>query len=470
MKKIYISALILALSVSSCDTFDKNPSSSWDSEGAIETLEDLTYAVNGVYESQTSSMDLGTNPRGGYAGDFALYADMRGSDFQCIGNNNQATDVSKYQATKNSSDAYNFYRRFYLSLSRTNKVLAAVEEKGMAGEEVDVQVGELYALRALFHFDLARLYAKLPVNAQPNDLGIVLSTQVNESGYIGERATIQKTYEVIVQDLTTALGKLPEISGESDKKIGHINYWGARALRARVYLYMGDNANALADAQYVIEHTPYRLYTKDEYTSVWTKEGTAESLFELQITSLYNAQRNSLGYYTHAEGYAEAAITTGFKEFLQARSNDVRSTLIAEETNTDGKTNKGWYIQKYPGRDGEIYVNSPKVIRLSEVYLIAAEAALKTGGNAPYYINELRKNRIEKYQEVTSVTLDDILTERRLELYGEGHSAWDNWRNQRSIMSAAVKEVKYDDYRTVMPIPVSEINVSRGKLVQNQGY
>ena len=80
MKKIYLPILLLTLAVSSCDTFDKVPSSEWPSEGAIKTLEDLQFAVNGVYESQTSSIDAGTNPRGSYAGDFFLYADQRGSD------------------------------------------------------------------------------------------------------------------------------------------------------------------------------------------------------------------------------------------------------------------------------------------------------------------------------------------------------------------------------------------------------
>ena len=67
-------------------------------------------------------------------------------------------------------------------------------------------------------------------------------------------------------------------------------------------------------------------------------------------------------------------------------------------------------------------MNNPKVIRLSEVYLIAAEAALKSindnGASAAEYINTLRKNRITGYEEVSTVTLDDILTERRLELNG----------------------------------------------------
>lgn len=467
MSKIYISILALGLSVSACDTFDKVPSAEWPSEDAISTIEDLEYAVNGVYESQTSSIDNGTNPRGSYAGDFTLYADMKGSDFQCIGKNNQATDVSKYQATKNSSDASNFYRRFYLSLARINKIFEGIEKANLSGEVVDAYEGELYALRAMFHFDLARLFAKLPSNAQDSDLGIVLSTQVYESGYIGERATVAQTYEMILADLKTALEKLPETES---KVLGHLNYWGARALRARVYLYMNKNVEALTDAQYVIDHSPYQLLSRNEYVGSWAKEGSNESIFEIMVTSLYNAQRNSLGYYTHAEGYAEAGITDSFKEFLQTRPDDIRSTLIVEETDTDGKTNKGWYIQKYPGRDGQIYVNSPKVIRLSEVYLIAAEAAQKTGGDAAKYINELRKNRIQGYTDVVTVTLDEILTERRLELYGEGHSAWDCWRNKLSVNNAAVKEVKYDDYRTVMPIPVSEINVSKGKLIQNEGY
>ena len=363
MKKIYLPILLLTLAVSSCDTFDKVPSSEWPSEGAIKTLEDLQFAVNGVYESQTSSIDAGTNPRGSYAGDFFLYADQRGSDFKAIGSNKQTVDVYAYQATKNSSDSYYFYKRFYLSLARINKVLEGVKKSGLEGAEVDVQVGELYALRALFHFDLARLFAKLPCNAQASDPGIVLSTEVFESGYTAERATIAKTYETILDDLKTALDNLPETS--KVVTAGHIDYWGARALRARAYLYMNENSKALEDAKYVIEKSPYKLYTRDEYETVWTKVGSSESIFEFLITSLYNAQRNSLGFYTHAEGYAEAGITEGFKTFLQERPEDVRSTLIAEES--DGGDNEGWYIQKYPGRDGEIYVNNPKVIRLSEV-------------------------------------------------------------------------------------------------------
>jgi hypothetical protein len=145
------------------------------------------------------------------------------------------------------------------------------------------------------------------------------------------------------------------------------------------------------------------------------------------------------------------------------------------EEETENKYN-GYYPQKYNGRDGQIYVNNPKIIRLSEVYLIAAEAALKTGnagsaaGGAAYYMNLLRKNRIENYVDVATVTLDDILMERRLELFTEGHTAWDYWRNGKSVNNKYAGVIDANDNQTVLPIPQTEIEVSAGKLVQNTGY
>lgn len=475
MKKLhYIAAFALGLATVSCDVLDKEPSNSWESSTAIQSYDDLVYAVNGVYESQTNAIDNGSNYRGSYAGDFTLYADMKGSDYQCLGNNNQATDVSRYQATPSGSvSADNFYKRFYLSIARINKVLEGVKEAGLEGDDINTQLGELYALRALFHFDLARLFAKLPstVDNWETEPGIVLSLETHDSDYIGTRSSLKTTYETIISDLGTALNYLQSATAANN---GHINYWGALALRARVYLYMDNcggtdyNSLALQDAEDVINSGVYSLYERDDYAGAWSSEYTSESILEIQVTSLYNPQRNSLGYYTHAEGYAEAALSTSFQTFLNGHSGDIRSTVVATEQ--DGNIS-GTFSQKYPGRNGEIYVNNPKVIRLSEMYLIAAEAALKANsGNAVSYINQLREKRIANYSDVSNVTLDEILDERRLELNGEGHMAWDMWRNKKSVNNPYAGEITYDDYRTVLPIPQAEINVSKGSLKQNQGY
>ena len=82
----------------------------------------------------------------------------------------------------------------------------------------------------------------------------------------------------------------------------------------------------------------------------------------------------------------------------------------------------------------------------------------------------MRQNRIEGYTDVASVTLEDILFERRIELFAENSMAFDYWRNKMSITNPNVGEVKYNDYRVILPIPQDEINLAPDVLVQNPEY
>lgn len=50
----------------------------------------------------------------------------------------------------------------------------------------------------------------------------------------------------------------------------------------------------------------------------------------------------------------------------------------------------------------------------------------------------MREKRITGYSDVNTVTLDEILKERRIELNGEGHMAWDMWRNKKSVNNPKV--------------------------------
>jgi len=358
-------------------------------------------------------------------------------------------------------------------LAQINSVLSMMDnitDKDSDIAKFNDYKGQLLALRALQHFDLARLYAKLPTTATDMNAansGIVLSDEVYESNYKGKRSTFQETYDHILKDLETALPLLSKTKTLGAAK-GYITYWGAKSIQARAYLYLDRNAEALAAAKEVIEEGPYKLYTIEEYPQVWTQEATSESIFEWAITTNYNAQRNSVGYYTNTgtSGYSECGLTTAFLEFLNERPKDVRSTLKAVLDPKEGN----YYPRKYPGRDGEVYVNNPKIVRLSEVYLIAAEADIKLNGESSSYgvglINTLRTNRITDYKNVTSVSIDDILTERRLELFTEGHNAWDYWRNKKSVNNTTAKVVNYDNNKTIMPLPQREITMNP-ELVQN---
>ena len=474
MKKIYTLLLMMGLlTASSCSDFlDRTPSTSAPVETAIKSMSDLHNAVNGIPYLLVSE-------RMSYTSDFGIYADLRGEDFGPKNTVNQAGAIARYQVSKYDYESATAYGNFYEAIANVNKIFSLIDGVTYTEEEQEEfndLKGQLYAWRALLHFDLARYFAEIPTAADDinaENSGIVLSTATYPTDYIGTRSTLKETYDQIIEDFTLAL---PLLTKKTRK--GYINYWAALALRSRAYLYYGKNAEALKDAKEVIGTDEYKLYTIENYEKVWEQEFTDESLFELITTDTYNAQRNGLGYYCDAEGYAECMFVESapLYTYLTTHPEDVRSKMIKTQEGINPATKKpytypGSFPAKYPGRQKNLYVNSPKIIRLSEVYLIAAEAALKTNdGNAAEYINALRKNRIEDYQEVGSVTLDDILTERRYELFAENHFSFDMWRNKKSVHNTNVGDVDYNDYRTIFPIPQDEIDVAKGKLVQNPEY
>ena len=126
------------------------------------------------------------------------------------------------------------------------------------------------------------------------------------------------------------------------------------------------------------------------------------------------------------------------------------------------------------------YTSNNPVFRLSEVYLIAAEAASKNGdkSNAAKYLNPIveRANPAATVAEA-DVDLDRILMERRKELVAEGHRLFDLIRNKRDIVRKSCPRVfdittrlniPYDDYQVIFPIPRSELNAN--PITQNPGY
>ncbi len=474
--KILLSLVLLGgILFSSCDDFlTEEPSVTLPPEEAISRLKDLEYAVNGVLSTSLN--------RYYYGGDFVVSADLKGSDCRSIGGNNQISPVGRYQHTQYTDYSRVPYLTGYTMLARINNIIensADLPETDPTDQSVVKArlMGELYALRGLVHFDMARLYAQLPTVATDLNAvqsGVPISDKVFPREYRPLRATLTQTYKQVVDDLTQGITLLEPYKGS--KVNGRINYWGTKALRARAYLYLGQNNEALADAVDVITNSGYTLLTKDGYAASWEREGASETIFEILTTDLYNAQRNSPGFYCAAAGYGEVAATDAFRTFLDAdptNLKDVRSKIIVYEQSSTG-SNKGYYIKKYPGR-GNLYVNNIRVIRLAEVYLIAAEAAVKGGTatgalGAEEYINKLRQNRIEGYTDVASVTLTDVLNERRKELAAEGHMVWDQWRNGLDVFSFALNTtVSRTDYRCILPIPQRERDINED-LKQNPGY
>lgn len=473
MKKIYlVLGLALGVTFTSCSDFlDREPSVELPANTAITTVNDMNNAINGI--GYILCGDLGN--RFTYGSEFSIYADLLTNDYSVIEDNGQTRSISNYTITNTDYPSEDGYSSYYKALANVNNALASIPNI-TDGDEATINdlKGQLLAWRGLLHFDLARMFCHIPTTvADPSKaLGLVLADKVYGTDYKGTRTDLKTTYDFIIQQFTDAMPLLSKTSAT-----GYFNYYGALALRARAYLYAGEYAKALADANEVINSKAYSLYTKDKYASVWAEEGTSESIFEFLVTSTYNAQRNSPGYYSDIDGYSELAFNTDSKLYKYLKENektDCRSKLVVYQNTkkNDGSIDKeGYFPKKYPGRNGEIYVNNPKIIRLSEVYLIAAEASyyISGGAAAAPYINEIEKNRVEGYTDKASVTLDDILFEYEKEMFQENQIAFAYWRNKKSVTSQVNKVVNYDDARTVLPLPKSELDQNKD-LQQNDGY
>lgn len=463
MKKIfYIS--ILALVLGACSTLEQEPTTSVSTSTAITSVEDLSYAVNGAYYIATSGGQMSP------AAEMAVYADVIGPDSDVKNGSGQYCQ-KLHERSVTAKDSYDTYYYLYKAIANVNKALEAAE--AIEDPAKAPLIAELYGMRALFHFQLATFYAPIPTSGSNNKLGIVLSTEVYDISERKARASLDETYDQIVKDFTTCINDPSVKTGVND---GHINKWAALALRARAYLYWGKNAEALADAKNVIDNSPYTLYTTENYVKSWSvQDGCDEMIMQYIQNDEYNAQRYNPGYYTHPDGYTEYLVTTEFFNFMQENKNDIRSKMVAFRETENGKGVNGYYPMKYVGKAGSsvpLYANNIKVCRLSEMYLIAAEAAFKTSGAtaAVGFLNTLRKNRIIGYTDATTTDIDDIINERRKELFAEGHVAFDYWRNGKTFKCGPATYEPANN-KNVLPIPQDEIDVCGSDLLQqNPGY
>ena len=462
MKRL-LYTICAAVAMTACSALEQNPSTSMTTDTAITTISDLSNAVNGAYYIATygTMLTMGS--------ELAIYADLIGPDsYQPASSGQNPSRIAQFGLTP--ADTYGAYAYLYWALANVNNAI----EKGKLIEGSESYIAELHAMRGLFQFHLATFFAPIPTSGSTNKMGIVLSDRVFDISYVGERASLDATYEQIVNDFTTAI----ESGLNKEANTGHMNYWAALALRARANLYWGKYADALADAKEIIKDSPYKLYTPANYVAAWAQEGADEVIMEYLQTDTYNSQRYAPGYYTSPYGYSEYGVNEAFFNWITADANDIRAQMVADYTTAPAGAenyNTGYYPLKYPGKSGAsspMYTNNIKVIRLAEIYLIATEAALKVpaeASNAVGYINTLRKNRITGYTDAASVTIDDILNERRKELFAEGQIAFDFWRNGKDVVNGGVTTSPTSN-KTVLPLPKEELDLAKGKLVQNPGY
>ncbi|MGN1215545.1 MAG: RagB/SusD family nutrient uptake outer membrane protein, partial [Candidatus Cryptobacteroides sp.] len=454
-----------------------------NAEGSIQAPSDATAIIRGVMRKMTSTTTYGRN--------MFLYADAKGGDLTIYSVGRGADDLYRFQHSATSGTYSGFWTGIYSYIMNMNSIIAQIDKLEAEGKSgFDNVKGQAYMLRAMFYFDLVRLYG-LPYNYKPDSYGVPSITSVLPAAAQPTRASVRENYTQIVSDLEQAVS----LMGKSNPATLP-NYYAAKALQARVYLFMEDYSNALAAAKGVIDSGKYSLYSNSEWASSWAAGPGKESIFVLGIDSVSDNGTSSLGYYYVPRKYKSASTAMGwflasnyFLDRLGEDSDDVRWGIMeSDEYAADLKVDHKGSCLKYSWYDssaGKITTaNSITLIRLSEVYLIAAEAALHTGApaDAADYLNAIRK-RSPNLVPADASTVSDamILSERSKELFGEGHRFFDMMRLGQTVefnddlmdlnVTRRGKTIDRTNGLIVLPISQDELNSNPAIAPQqNEAY
>ncbi|MCF0176988.1 MAG: RagB/SusD family nutrient uptake outer membrane protein [Bacteroidales bacterium] len=477
----YIILSMALFAVCSCGNkwLDLEPSNAVKTEGSVKLLSEAEYALNGIYSIMRSS--------DAYSGRIMYYGDVTGDDMQAVSETKRTGDYYRFAYTKDNGPS-SHWSYLYRIIQNANMILNQIDAIKVGEDEQDYKndlIGQALALRGLALFDLTRFFGYPYMKDNGASLGVPITKESIGIDAQPSRNSVAECYDAFIDDLEKSVKLL---SGSFNK--GKFNRWAAMSLLSRAYLYKGENQKALEMAESAIkgaESNGWKLWTNKEYPVAWandaSKSNPGEILFEMVITVEESQGKETMGRLNSYDGYDDMCVTVSFYHFLLQDPDDVRLKLLS----FDGK--KYAYVNKYqPQGDEDIMDANVPVIRLSETYLIAAEAAVKVGDNeaAVKYLDAI-VNRANPAKTVKDqiVTLDDVLSERRKELVAEGHRMFDAIRNglvverisetdskiskTRHFAPKETMSFNWDYFKIVLPIPKKEMDANRN-MVQNPGY
>jgi len=372
----------------------------------------------------------------------------------------------------------------YFTINAVNAVMDKIDDPESPYSLDDQDIANIYAealfIRALSHFDLVREYAH-PYNytSVATHFGVPYVFHSDSEAKPG-RETVAKTYEYIIADLLKAEELIdPDYvrSGCTDPK-ATANIYAIQALLARAYLYSQNWQKAAEYATKVIDSGKFRMWTAKEVkdAAIYNVDvpGEGEVIFEVYVNtsqSYGGGNENVWGLTSFNGGYADCGVSNDVLELFD--EGDVRATMY-----TPDKDGNGLFTLKYDGKGlGSIDANNIIVLRLSEMYLIRAEAAIKGAKGSWVPANDLKTIADNRGAAAEPATETGVYNELAKEFCWEAHFWFDLARTGRDMTRNDVsgttipKTLKKGDNKWAMPIAVREFNVNPSlKGQQNPGY
>ncbi|KJJ39314.1 MULTISPECIES: RagB/SusD family nutrient uptake outer membrane protein [Aequorivita] len=455
--KKYIYLLLCPLLFLGCEDFleAEDPLGQLNSPLVFEDEATATAAVTTLYAKLRDEVLLTGNTQG-----LGLLMGIYADEMDYYGFGGEPLD-SFYQHQVFSDDviAENLWTQSYALIYMGNAILEGLETSQILSAESKAQLrGEVLFIRALSYFYLVNLYGDIPY-------AITTNYEVNS---ILSRMPASQVYENIVIDLNeskTLLGT-NYISGERTR----VNSMGVSALLARIYLYTEQWNAAEMEASAVINNTSlYNLET--EVSNEFLKESPSAILQFKPKTEGNNTLEASTFIFT-AGPPPLVSLEPQLIEGMEA-DDQRREQWIGEVT--DGS--QTWY---YPNK----YQNNSNtgtsmeysiVFRISEQYLIRAEAKAKLG-NLPDALEDLNtiRNRaglMDSEATTQNEILEAIFQERYHELFSEfGHRWFDLKRLGLANEILAPIKPGWKPTDVLLPIPENELLMNPNLYPQNPGY
>ncbi|MEJ2501981.1 MAG: RagB/SusD family nutrient uptake outer membrane protein, partial [Gemmatimonadota bacterium] len=299
---------------------------------------------------------------------------------------------------------------YYQGIYRANVAIQNIPDIEMDEQVRARLVGENQFLRAYYYAFLARAFGGVPLITEP----------LNPGEYFQPRATREAVFDQIEQDLNDAIAVLPPQSQYGPADIGRASRGAAQALLARVHLFQGEYQQAYDAATAVINSGEYSLYP--DYAEIFTYDGenSSESVFEVQVIAVDGGNNGPSGGATqHAQvqgvrgppnnlGWGFNTPSPDLEASYEPGDPRLQATILYPWENLKFSTDRLTWInpsmpnnrfnQKVqqpadnPGGSGNSGVNI-RVIRYSDVLLMAAEAAYQLGntGEATTWLNMVRE-------------------------------------------------------------------------------
>ncbi|MFC3196115.1 RagB/SusD family nutrient uptake outer membrane protein [Parapedobacter deserti] len=472
--KAYINTIfltLLAASLSSCnDWLDVEPKSQVRDLDLFATETGFKEALAGVYSTLTTESLYGREMTFGLMGVIGYEWDFQSITYDP----DRMFDYESSLTSLNRIDA--IWNGIYNAIANNNKLLEEIDDKReiFSVDNYEVIKGEALALRAFLHFDVLRVFGASH-EENPDKKAIPYFTASGKE--VASQLTVNEVLDLVLADLDEAaelLKRDPLVTGRTVTSIDdngylmnrqvHLNYYAVKGLLARVYLYKKDYHRALANAMEVIQSNKFPWVQQANLVSQNVDlTFSTEHLFALHVVRLNTIYQNS---FTATGGNNVFYIGQDTRlAYYDNAVEDFRYLYWFTASNAGDQ-----YLKKYQQLDSDTwpveYRNKIPLIKLAEMYFIAAEALRDTDMEAAgEMINTVRQHRGLAAIPVDATNFDLVLAQEfRKELIGEGQwFFFQKRKNTPRIPRAANYDIiALKGYK--LPIPVSEFNNAPGRV------